>query len=282
MITTEKPFSNNCDATSLFEKGFFHDTATYIHPTSLIGAQVTLGEGVKIGPHCIILGNVTIGNGTRLYSNITIGFPAQDTGTTVPQGTITIGEQCHIREFVTIHSSKFEHGKTVIGNNCYIMNYAHVAHDVVLEDNVILINNVNIGGHAHIGKNVMLMANSAVHQFCKIGAYSALAPFSATRQDLPPFCLFNGQPAGFAGLNAVGLRRARFPQESIRNLKLATRLFYQQKQLLSTIETLLETTEKNDEYVKIFLAFIQTSSRGVSRRLMPSSSERKKISLGDV
>ena len=254
-----------------FEDSFFESDKTYVHPSSIIGKNVVIKEGVKIGPFCSIIGNVTISKNTRIHANVSIGFPAQNIGTNKPLGTISIGSNCDIREFVTIGSSKLRDGITKIGNNCYIMSYSHVGHDVVLEDNVTLINSVNLGGHSHIGKNAILMANSATHQFCRIGQYCALSPYSAIRQDLPPFCMFVGLPAKFFGLNVIALKRAGFTSSNINAVKHVAKLFYQDRLLLSDIENLIKK-ESSQEWtqdinVTAFLNFIKESTRGVSKKI---------------
>ena len=35
-----------------------------IHPTAIIDAAAEIAEGVRIGPHCVIRGKVTIGEGS--------------------------------------------------------------------------------------------------------------------------------------------------------------------------------------------------------------------------
>lgn len=251
-----------------FEKGFFNLNGTYIHPTAILGKNVFLDANVKIGPFCVLAGNISIGSGTKLYGNVFAGMPAQDIGTSNILGSIEIGKNCVIREFVTISSPKIETGKTKIGDNCYCMNFSHIAHDVFLEDNVTLINNVNLGGHVHVGKNTMLMANAAVHQFCKIGEYSAIAPFSATRQDIPPYCLFEGSPAIFAGLNVINLRRNNFSSNDKLFLKRLSKLFFVEKLNISAIESLVneDSSMKENSCVSNFLSFIKNSERGISRK----------------
>jgi len=253
---------------SCFEEAFFSSQDTYVHPTAIVGDRVTLGANVKIGPYCLITGNVIIGDNTRLYAHVVIGFPAQVLGMQESLGLIEIGKNTEIREFVSIHAARNPDGKTAIGNNCYLMNYAHISHDTILEDNVTLINNVNLGGHTHIEKNVILMANAATHQFCRIGQYTAVAPFSATRQDLPPFGLFNEMPAAYSGLNVIGLKRAGFSAESINAVKHVCKPFFQDKLPLTIIKekAAAESTWGNDQNVKTFLQFIENSKRGVSRR----------------
>ena len=253
---------------SSFEEAFFHSTDTYIHPTAIIGESVKLGHGVKVGPFCTVIGNTTIGENTRLHAHVTIGFPGQVVGITQSLGTITIGSNCDLREFVTVHAARTEQGSTIIGDNCYIMHYAHVAHDAMLGNNIVINPNVNLGGHTEIADRAVIMTGSATHQFCKIGRLTALAPFSGIRQDLPPFCIFNGKPAAFFGLNVIGLRRNGIPRESINALKHITKLFYLDK--LPT-EAIFATAEEDsvlssDIFVQEFITFVRNSPRGISRR----------------
>lgn len=251
-----------------FEEAFFHNSNVYVHPTAIIGPNVVLGIGTKVGPYAIITGNVTIGDGSRIYPHVTIGFPAEDVNTKTPQGKVVIGKNCEIREFATIGASKYPNGSTTIGDNAYIMHYCHVAHDVTLENNVILINNVQLGGHTYIEHHAFLMANSATHQGTRIGQYTALAPFSGARQDLPPFCIMNGIPAGFAGLNLVGLRRAGFSSNSLLAIKRLTTMFYQQKLSLEVIQETVQADPilAKEACVESFVSFVSQSQRGVSRR----------------
>ena len=251
----------------MFEEEFFCSDATYVHETSIIGPDVELDDNVKVGPYCTIIGKVKIGSGTKIFPNVSIGFPAQDLGTHKSLGTIEIGKNCYIREFVSINASKSEDGRASIGNNCYLMNFSHVAHDVTLEDNVVIINSVNLGGHSHIESYVMLMANTAVHQYCRIGRFSCITPFSGTRQDIPPFSMFTGQPSHFSGLNLIALKRANISRESIHAIKTATRLYFQEKLPLEIIKELASKDAwGHNEYAQEFLKFIETSHRGVSRR----------------
>lgn len=251
-----------------FEEAFFSFNETFVHPTAIIGKNVVLEDGVKVGPFCVVIGNVKIGQGTRLHSNVTIGYPAQVLGAKESSGKIEIGKNCELREFVTIHASRYLDGQTKIGDNCYIMNYSHVGHDCILENNVTLINNVNLGGHTYVERNVIIMANSATHQFCRIGKFTAIAPYGGTRQDLPPFSLFNEQPAKFAGLNVIGLRRAGISRESINAIKHLTKLFYSDKISTDKIKELAKSEPEwgLDENVQYFIEFIEKSTRGISRR----------------
>ncbi len=148
------------------------------------------------------------------------------------------------------------------------MNYCHVSHDVILENNVILINNVQLGGHTYVEHHAFIMANAGTHQSTRIGQYTAIAPYSGARQDLPPFCTFTGIPGAFAGLNIVALRRAGFSSNALLALKRITTLFFQHKLPLEKILPSLEEdmSVAQEKVVHDFLTFVQQSQRGVSRK----------------
>ena len=253
---------------SSFEHSFYSGSHTYVHPSALIGPNVSLGPGVKIGPFCVVLGNTHIGSGTRLSAYVTIGYHAQHTKVPKNIGKISIGTNCEIREYVSIHAPINEDGATVIGNNCYIMNYSHIAHNATLEDHVIVTNQVSLAGHVYVEHHAYIMANVGIHQFCRIGQYSCLTPYSGTRQDIPPFSMFSGQPAGFCGLHTVLLKKAGIGQKARDALKEVTTLFYHKKISLAQIRqtcALQYGTNIPDEVAR-FIAFVAASTRGVSRR----------------
>ena len=44
-----------------------------IHPTAIVDPSAQLGEGVEVGPYCVIEANVVLGAGCMLRSHVTIG-----------------------------------------------------------------------------------------------------------------------------------------------------------------------------------------------------------------
>ena len=248
------------------EHAFFSAPGTYIHPTAYVGPDVTLGTNVKIGPYSLLTGSVTVANDVQIYGHVVIGSPAQDLGTRRPLGTVAIGAQSIIREFATIDAPSSADGVTTVGAHNYIMHFAHLAHDVTTGEHVVMTNNSQIAGHAVIENYVLIMAHAAIHQRCRIGTYSALAPFSGCRQDIPPFSLFAHQPAAFAGLNRIKLKRNNFSSESINGLKRVTGLFYREKLPLQEIQRICSEEQWGSAIpVQQFLTFLTDSARGVSR-----------------
>ncbi len=242
------------------------EEAVRIHPTACVDASVVCEPGVRIGPYAVIVGDVVIGQGTRVYPYVSIGLPAQNLGTVSSLGKVIIGKNCHLREYVSIHAPKAEKGTTFIGDNCYVMAYAHISHDVTLEEGVVVTNASSLAGHVYIEKYAVIMAQAALHQYCRVGQYSCLAACAASRQDIPPFSLFTGQPARFAGLNRVALKRRGFSQETIERLRKVAHLFFLRKVSVLDIKNHLSQDEAKDMCVQEFCAFIQESGRGVSQQ----------------
>lgn len=244
---------------------FFALPGTHIHETAIIGPNVSLGVGVKVGPYAVIDGTTQIGDNTQIHAHAIVGSTAQDSSVREHRGTLTIGSDTVIKEFVTISTSKEFDGTTRIGNHCLLMNFAHVCHDATLEDHVVLTNNVQLAGHVHVEKHATLMVNSMVHQWCRIGAYSALAPNSGTRKDIPPFGLFIDQPAAFVRLNLISLQRNGLATSSSALKKVFT-LFYRDKLPFKEIEARAAAEKlSGDPCVDMLLHFIRTSQRGISR-----------------
>ena len=84
---------------------------------------------------------------------------------------------------------------------------------------------------------------------------------SAVSQDIPPFCLVEGNRAVVKGLNAVGLRR-NLPRDDIKELQSAYKeLFRGKRPIKESAADLLESSE-NDQ-VKKMCKFILETKRGI-------------------
>ncbi len=98
------------------------------------------------------------------------------------------------------------------------MGYVHIGHDVQMGDNCILANGATLAGHVELGDFVVIGGLTPVHQFVHIGEFAMIAGASALSQDIPPYCLAEGNRAIIRGLNLVGLRR-HISREEIDELK---------------------------------------------------------------
>ena len=254
-----------------------------ISPLAQVDSRAQIGTNVEIGPFTTISGNVVIGDGTWIGSNVTIMegagigkkcniFPGalisavpQDLKFGGEDSLAIIGDNCTIRECVTINRGTIASGQTKIGNNCLIMATAHIAHDCHIGNNAIIVNGVALAGHVTVGDFAIIGGLAAVHQFISIGDHAMISGGSLVRKDVPPFTKAAKEPLSYVGINSVGLRRRGFSTEKIREIQDIYRILYQKNynttQALSIIEAEMEATPERDE----ILDFIRNSSRGIMK-----------------
>ena len=189
---------------------------------SVIGPDVTIGDGVKLHSHVVIDGCTFVGAGCEVFPFATLGGAPQHTRYEGEASELIIGENNLMREYVNMHpGTKVGNMKTIIGDNNLFYVGAHVAHDCVVGNHVILGNHVGVGGHVTIGDYAYLGGYSAIHQFVRIGEHAIIGGGTAVTADVIPYGLASGPRGALHGLNLVGLRRRGFEKETLKALKKA-------------------------------------------------------------
>jgi UDP-N-acetylglucosamine acyltransferase len=182
-----------------------------IHHTAIVENSVKLGDNIKIGPYSIITGNVTIGDGTIIYSHCSIGsigeYPGKNPDEIQKNVGVIIGKNCVIRESVTINSAVIEDENTIIGDNCYIMTKSHIGHDSILENNVVICSCASIGGFSKIGQKTYIGINSSIHQRSQIGSYCIVGGQSFFKGNSPDGITWVGIPAIPKKINEFNLNK---------------------------------------------------------------------------
>ena len=254
---------------------------TRIHPTAIIdagaeigddvdiGAFAIVGENCRIGDGCVVAAratlerNVILGQGVKVGIGSVLGGDPQDLKFKGEHTTVEIGEGTTIREYTTINRGTTQSYKTTVGKNCFIMSYVHLAHDCHVGDGVILVNSVQLAGHVTVGDKAIIAGQSAAHQFVKIGQYSFVGGCSRISQDVPPYIKAVGNPIKLYGLNSVGLQRNNFPEDVVRELKRAYRLFFRSELNVSQAKERAAAELKPFAEVQELLRFVEESGRGV-------------------
>jgi UDP-N-acetylglucosamine acyltransferase len=254
---------------------------TRIHPTALVDAGAEIGDDVDIGPFAIVgencrIGdgcvvaaratlerNVILGTGVKIGIGSVLGGDPQDLKFKGELTTVEIGDGTTIREYTTINRGTTQSYKTTVGKGCFIMSYVHLAHDCHIGDGVILVNSVQLAGHVSVGEKAIIAGASAAHQFVKIGQYAFVGGCSRISQDVPPYIKAVGNPIKLYGLNSVGLQRNNFPEEVVRELKRAYRLFFRSELNVSQAKERAATELKPFPEVQELLRFVEESGRGV-------------------
>ncbi|HYG88248.1 MAG TPA: acyl-ACP--UDP-N-acetylglucosamine O-acyltransferase [Azospirillum sp.] len=251
-----------------------------IHPSAVVDPAAKIGEGVSIGPFCVVGANVELGDRVRLHSHVvvegrtrigegteifpfaSIGHAPQDLKFHGETSELIVGKFNKIREHVTMNPGTEGGGMlTQVGDHCLFMMSSHVAHDCIVGNHVILANNATLGGHVHLGDYAILGGLSAVHQFVRIGAHAMIGGMSGVENDVIPYGLVMGERARLAGLNLVGLERRGFPKEQVRSLRAAYKILF-----ASTGDTFAARLEEvvreyeDEELVKEVLEFIRAKT----------------------
>lgn len=202
--------------------------------------DVYIGDGCRLEARSSVKSGTTLGENNFVGEGTIIGGMPQHIAIQDDCGCIVIGNGNIIRENVTIHRAMKETGTTEIGDNCMFMINAHVAHDCRIGNNVILTNNVMLAGHVSIGDRAILGGAAAVHQFSRVGKLAMVGGQSHVIQDVPPFMTVDGLTSRIVGLNQIGLRRAGFTIEDVKQLKAAYRTLFRSqlpwREILKTME----------------------------------------------
>ena len=243
----------------------------YVHPGAKIAKNVviepftTIHNNVVIGDGTWIGSNVTIMEGARIGKNCNILAVPQDLKFGGEDSLAIIGDNCTIRECVTINRGTIASGQTTLGNNCLVMATAHIAHDCHIGDNAIIVNGVALAGHVTVGNYAIIGGLAAIHQFINIGDHAMISGGSLVRKDVPPYTKAAKEPLSYVGINSVGLRRRGFTTEKIREIQEIYRTLYQKNynttQAVGIIEAEMEATPERDEIID----FIRNSSRGIMK-----------------
>jgi UDP-N-acetylglucosamine acyltransferase len=206
-----------------------------LHPSSIVETGAQLGDGVVVGPFChigpevrigagavlvshvVVAGRTTIGARARIFPFVSIGTPSQDLKAGLAEGVVAIGDDCVIREGVTVNAGVG--AGTRVGDRCALLAQAHVAHDCRLGDGVVLANQVLLGGHVEIGDHVAIGGGTAVHQHVRIGAHAFIGGLAGVEGDVIPFAIAGGNRAHLSGINVVGLERRGFVPARIARLR---------------------------------------------------------------
>ena len=249
----------------------FIDPRADVHPTASIGPHVmidgpvTIGAGCQIGPSAVILGHTEIGAGCRIHAHAVIGDLPQDRAYTGGTTFCRIGSECSIREGVTIHRGTALGSATVIGNRCLLMTNSHVGHNCELADDVTLVSGALLGGHVKVGARAIISGNAAIHQFVRIGELALVGILARVTQDIPPFVITN-QEGEVAGVNAVGLRRAKLTSAEKEELKTAFRLIQQCRIGRDVAVDYLKQIVSTDAGRRLLEFFEEGSRRGITTR----------------
>lgn len=167
-----------------------YGTDCYVGAFAYIGEHVTIGNNVKIYPHCYIGDNTVIGDnctfhsGVKLYHDTVIGnnciihastvlgsdgfgFAPNSDNKKVPQiGNVVIEDNVEIGSNTSIDRATM--GSTRIRKGAKLDNLVQIAHNVEIGENTFLAGGSFVAGSSKIGKNVMMGGQAGVVGHVKV------------------------------------------------------------------------------------------------------------------
>ena len=236
-----------------------------IDPFTTIYKDVVIEDGTWIGPNVTIFNGARIGKNCKIFPGAVISAIPQDLKFDDEITTTEIGDNCIIRECVTINRGTTDRMKTVVGDNCLLMAYVHVAHDCIVGNNCVLANCVNLAGHVTIGDFVIIEGVVGVQQFVDIGEHSFIAAGSNVRKNVPPYIKAARAPLTFAGVNSVGLRRRGFSSDAVIQIEDIFRTIYTRGLNVTNAVKVIEQEAPKSKEKEIILKFIEDSAKGIIR-----------------
>jgi len=116
-----------------------------IHPTAILGKDVSVGSDVAIGPYAVVEDNVSIGDRTIIYAGCFLGHHTKIGSDTLIYANVSIRERITIGQRVIIHSG------TVIGSDGFGFATIEGLHHKIPQVGI-----VEIGDDVEIGANVTI------------------------------------------------------------------------------------------------------------------------------
>jgi UDP-N-acetylglucosamine acyltransferase len=254
-----------------------------VHSTATVAPEAQLGDGVQIGPGCVLSGRIKLGAGVRLIGNCyisgpveigaethvypfaCIGFPPQDVKFKLgdPTAGVVIGSKCQIREHVTVHAASKPDVPTQVGDRAFLMVNSHVGHDARAGNDVVLVNNSALGGHSHVDDGAILSGGALVHQFTRVGKLAFVSGAVADAMDVPPYCMMVERNR-LVGINLVGMRRAGIPRAEITEVRRAFRDVFRVSLPRAEMLAILGDRAATSPAIAEMAGFVAGSKRGIA------------------
>ena len=253
-----------------------------IHNTAIISKNAIIGDNVTIGAYSVIGDNVKIANNNKIHSSVcidghtdisenneffsfcSIGSVPQDLKYKGEKSCLIIGKNNTFREYCNANlGTEGDNMKTIIGDGSLFMVGVHIAHDCIIENEVIFANQTTLGGHVYVESKAVIGGISAVHQFCRIGSLAMIGGMSAVENDVIPYSLAIGNRAHIKGINIIGLKRANYSKDEIKEYSNVVDQIFSSKSI--SLEK-IKFNNSNNPLIKKLLTFLNNkSSRGLCR-----------------
>ena len=146
----------------------------FIHDSSYIDEEVSIGEGTKIWHFSHILSNSKIGNNCSLGQNVVVG------------PNVKIGNNVKIQNNVSVYDGVTIEDDVFCGPSCVFTNVINPRSSVSRKEEF---RKSNVGKGASIGANATIICGN------DLGAYCFIAAGATVTKTVPNFAIMAGTPA---------------------------------------------------------------------------------------
>ncbi|WP_374666645.1 UDP-3-O-(3-hydroxymyristoyl)glucosamine N-acyltransferase [Ramlibacter sp.] len=178
-IVADDPYLYFARLTRLWRRVHARPSGPPVHPSAVIDPEATLGEGVRVGPLCVVERGARIGAGTVLKARVHVGEDC------------VLGQRCIVHPGVVIgadgfgfapHAGTWEKieqlGAVRIGDDVEIgantcIDRGALA-DTVIEEGVKLDNLIQIGHNCRIGRHTAIAGCVGIAGSATIGAHCTI------------------------------------------------------------------------------------------------------------
>lgn len=183
-----------------------HNGKNNIHPTVVIGQNVTIEDDVEICENTIIEHNAIINSGTRIGKNClirsgaTIGgqgynylddgdlrLKIPDLGGVIIKDNVEIGANTCVAKGIV--------GDTLLEDDVKVDNLVHIAHDCIISKRALIIAGATLCGYVEIGENARVSPNACIKQRVKVGKNSVVGLGAVLLKNVKDNTTVFGNPA---------------------------------------------------------------------------------------
>jgi UDP-3-O-[3-hydroxymyristoyl] glucosamine N-acyltransferase len=171
-----------------------------LHGGNHVRAHSTLGEAVVLHPNVVIYPGTRIGNRVIIHSGTAIGtdgygyvFDEGHHRKILQVGHVEIADDVEIGSNTCVDRGAL--GPTVIGQGTKLDNLVQVAHNVVMGNHCLVMGQCGFAGSTALGDYCVIASQTGVADHLKLGAGVTVGAKSGVMKDLPPQSTVLGVPA---------------------------------------------------------------------------------------